>query len=163
MRNPTEALPALLFAALLFSIPAAADDAGKIKACLKTEHDAGHTGRDCIGIVSDPCLQKPGNEPTQSMVECVDRETKVWDDFLNADYQRLLGSLEGNAAESVRQAERAWIAARDADCKVPYDIYEGGTMARLDGANCALDHTATRVLQLRVWQEMAHPEEGAPR
>jgi uncharacterized protein YecT (DUF1311 family) len=62
------------------------------------------------------------------------------------------------AAESVRQAERAWIAARDADCKVPYDIYEGGTMARLDGANCVLEHTATRVLQLHVWQNMAKPE-----
>ena len=101
------------------SVPAAADDASKIKACLKTEHDANRSGRDCIGIISDPCLQKPGNEFTQSMVECVDRETKVWDDFLNADYQRLLGSLEGKAADSVREAQRAWIALRDADCKVP--------------------------------------------
>ena len=77
---------------------------------------------------------------------------------LNADYQRLLGSLEGKAADSVRDAERAWIAARDADCKVPYDIYEGGTIARLDGASCLLDHTATRVLQLHVWQTMAKPD-----
>jgi hypothetical protein len=36
MRNPIKALAALLFAALSFSVPAAADDAGKIKACLKT-------------------------------------------------------------------------------------------------------------------------------
>jgi hypothetical protein len=59
MRNPIEALAALLFAALLFSVPAAADDASKIKACLKTEQDANRSGRDCIGVVSDPCLQKP--------------------------------------------------------------------------------------------------------
>ncbi len=58
----------------------------------------------------------------------------------------------------MRQAERAWIAARDADCRVPYDIYEGGSMARLDSANCVLDHTAERVLQLRTWHEMAKPE-----
>jgi uncharacterized protein YecT (DUF1311 family) len=158
MRTPIEALIAMLFAVLAFAAPAAADDASKIKACLKKEQDANRSGRDCIGIVSDPCLQKPGNETTQSMVECVDGETQIWDELLNADYQRLLGSLEGKAAESVRQAERAWIAARDADCKVPYDIYEGGTMARLDGANCVLDHTATRVLQLHVWQDMAKPE-----
>jgi len=158
MRTPIEALIAMLFAVLAFAAPAAADDAGKIKACLKKEQDANRSGRDCIGIVSDPCLQKPGNETTQSMVECVDRETRVWDDFLNADYQLLLGSLAGAAAESVRQSERAWIAARDADCKVPYDIYEGGTMARLDGASCAQDHTANRVLQLHVWQRMAKPE-----
>jgi uncharacterized protein YecT (DUF1311 family) len=158
MRTPIEALIAMLFGVLAFAVPAAADDAGKIKACLTTEHDAGRSGRDCIGSVSDPCLQSPGNESTTSMVQCVDRETQIWDDLLNADYQRLLGSLEGKAAESVRQAERAWIAARDADCKVPYDIYEGGTMARLDGANCVLEHTATRVLQLHVWQNMAKPE-----
>ncbi len=92
------------------------------------------------------------------MVQCVDAETNVWDGLLNADYQRLLGALGDKAGESVRQAERAWIAARDADCKVSYDIYEGGSMARLDSANCALEHTAERVLQLRVWHEMAKPE-----
>jgi Lysozyme inhibitor LprI len=99
MRTPIEALIAMLFAVLAFAVPAAADDAGKIKACLRTEHDAGRIGR-----------------------------------------------------------ATAWIAARDADCKVPYDIYEGGSMARLDGASCLLDHTATRVLQLHVWQNMAKPE-----
>ena len=31
-------------------------------------------------------------------------------------------------------------------------------MARLDGANCVLEHTADRVLQPRTWYEMAHPE-----
>jgi len=31
-------------------------------------------------------------------------------------------------------------------------------MARLDAANCVLNHTAERVLQLRIWHEMAHPE-----
>ena len=62
MRTPIEPLVAMLFAVLAFSAPAAADDANKIKACLKKEQDANRSGRDCIGIVSDPCLQKPGNE-----------------------------------------------------------------------------------------------------
>ncbi len=53
-------------------------------------------------------------------------EVKVWDDLLNADYQRLLGRLGAKAEESVRQAQRAWVALRDADCRVPYEIYEGG-------------------------------------
>jgi uncharacterized protein YecT (DUF1311 family) len=92
------------------------------------------------------------------MVQCVDGETTVWDALLNADYQRLLGDVPSKAADAVREAQRAWIALRDADCKVPYDIYEGGSMARLDAANCMLDHTAERVLQLRTWHQMAHPE-----
>jgi len=159
MRTRAALFAAAVVVATLVSLrPAAADDAATINACLKTEHDAARSGRDCVGRISDPCLQLSGHESTTSMVDCVDTETSVWDGLLNADYQRLFGALGDKAAESVRQAERAWIAARDADCKVPYDIYEGGTMARLDAANCVLDHTAERVLQLRIWHEMAHPE-----
>lgn len=159
MRNPAGPLAAAVLVAMLaFIPPAAADDVATINACLKTEHDANRSGRDCIGRISDHCLQLPGNESTTSMVQCVDTEADVWDGLLNGDYQRLLGALGDKAADSVRQAERAWIAARDADCRVPYDIYEGGSMARLDSANCVLDHTAERVLQLRTWHEMAKPE-----
>ena len=159
MRNLARPLFAATLAAAVLAAapPAAADDAETIAGCLKSERDAGRSGRICAGRVSDPCLAQPGNNSTTGMVQCVDGETKVWDDLLNADYQRLLGILEGKAAESVRQAQRAWIALRDADCHVPYDIFEGGTMARLDSANCVLDHTALRVLQLRDWREMAQP------
>ncbi len=139
---------------LAFTVPAAAEDS-TIIACLKTEHDANRSGRDCIGRMSDRCLQLPGRDSTASMVECVDEEVKVWDDLLNADYQRLLGKLGAKAEESVRQAQRAWVALRDTDCKVPYEIYEGGSMARLDSVNCVLEHTASRVLQLREWHELA--------
>lgn len=149
---------AVVVASLVSLGPAVADEVATINACLATEHTANRSGRDCIGRMSDHCLQLPGNDSTTSMVQCVDAETNVWDGLLNADYQRLLGTLGDKAAESVRQAERAWIAARDADCKVPYDIYEGGSMSRLNSANCVLDHTAERVLQLRVWHEMAKPE-----
>jgi len=159
MRNLAGPLFATTLAAAIFAAApaAAAGDAETIEACLKTERDAGRSGRECIGRVSDPCLSQPGNDSTTNMVQCVDGETKVWDDLLNADYQRLLGVLPSTAVESVRQAQRSWIVTRDADCHVPYDIFEGGTMARLDSANCVLDHTALRVLQLRDWHEMAQP------
>ena len=149
---------AVALATLASQKPALADDAATINACLQKERGANRSGRDCIGRVSDPCLKLSGNETTQGMVECVDSETKVWDNLLNADYQRVLGAVGTKAAESIRQSERAWIALRDADCGVPYEIYEGGTMARIDGASCVLERTAERVLQLRVWYEMAHPE-----
>ncbi len=85
------------------------------------------------------------------MVQCVDGETKVWDDLLNADYQRLLGVLPSTAVESVRQAQRSWIVTRDADCHVPYDIFEGGTMARLDfGKLRARPHGAARAAVARL-------------
>jgi uncharacterized protein YecT (DUF1311 family) len=139
--------------------PGAADDVGTIASCLKAEHTANHDGRACMGKISDPCLAS-GSDSTTSMVECVDHEIKIWDDLLNADYQILLKVLPAPAAESVRQAQRNWVALRDADCKVPYDIYEGGTIARIDSVNCVLGRTAERVLQLRIWRQMAQPEEN---
>jgi uncharacterized protein YecT (DUF1311 family) len=146
-------------AAVLAPKPAAAADTETITACIAAERTANRDGRACIGRISDPCLEGSGSGSTQSMVECLDGETKIWDGVLNADYQSLLKSLAKPAADSVRAAQRAWIAARDADCKVPYDLYEGGTIARIDSASCALDHTASRVLQLRIWGQMAGPDE----
>jgi uncharacterized protein YecT (DUF1311 family) len=140
--------------------PAAADDAATIASCLKAEHAANRDGHACMGKVSDPCLEGKGSETTTSMVACVDNEIKVWDDLLNADYQSLLQVVPEKAAESIRKAQRAWIALRDADCRVAYDIYEGGTMARLDSVSCVLRHTSERVLQLRIWRQMARPEEN---
>jgi uncharacterized protein YecT (DUF1311 family) len=130
MRNPAGPLAAAVLVAMLaFIPPAAADDVATINACLKTEHDANRSGRDCIGRISDHCLQLPGNESTTSMVQCVDTEADVWDGLLNGDYQRLLGALGDKAADSVRQAERAWIAARD---RLPSALRH--LRGRLDGA-----------------------------
>jgi len=160
MRAPAWPLTAALIAiaALASTPPAIADDAGAITSCLDAERKAGRDGGACSGHISGPCLAQPGGETTAGMVQCADRETKVWDDLLNAEYKRLLGVLDDKAAAGVRSAQRAWIALRDADCKVPYDIFEGGSMAHPISANCVLNHTAQRTLQLRNWREMASPE-----
>ena len=160
MRHSSCLLATLPAALCAVALPAAATEDGVIAACLKAEHTANHDGRACIGKISDPCLQGSGSDTTTSMVECVDSEVKVWDDLLNADYQSLLKAVPAPAAESVRQAQRNWVALRDADCKVPYDIYEGGTIARIDSVSCVLGHTAERVLQLSIWRQMAQPEEN---
>jgi uncharacterized protein YecT (DUF1311 family) len=152
-----------LLAAAAFAVPAPAaaeDEAAVIATCLGAARVANKDGRDCIGKISDPCLEGGGAATTASMVACIDREVKIWDSLLNADYQTLLKAVAPPAAESIRQAQRAWIASRDADCKVPYDIYEGGTIASIDGASCMLSHTGERVLQLRAWHDMARPEEN---
>jgi uncharacterized protein YecT (DUF1311 family) len=60
--------------------------------------------------------------------------------------------------EKVRAAQRSWLKTRDADCGVPYEIYEGGTMAQPIAASCALNQTAMRALQMRDWREMAQPQ-----
>jgi uncharacterized protein YecT (DUF1311 family) len=158
MRTPAWILTAALAATVtLHALPVAAEPQ-IIATCLKAERKANRDGHACIGRISDPCLKLPGGETTVGMVQCADRETKIWDGLLNAAYRDLLHVLGDKAAASVRTAQRAWISARDADCRVPYDIFEGGTMAQPISANCVLEHTAQRTLQLRNWREMAAPE-----
>jgi len=152
------ALSAVLVAAFFSAAPARADDAETIAACLQAERDAGRDQHSCIGSISDPCLNEPAGQSTVGMVDCTEKETKIWDTMLNEEYGRLMSLLQGKAAEAVRKAERLWIEARDADCLVPYAIYEGGTIAQPTAASCRLDHTADRALQVRTWREMAQPE-----
>jgi uncharacterized protein YecT (DUF1311 family) len=85
----------------------------------------------------------------------------IWDSMLNQEYQRLLGALEGKMATSVRVAQRAWIAARDADCHVTDEITADGAASRINAASCMLGKTGERVIQLRSWWDMAHPEDMA--
>jgi uncharacterized protein YecT (DUF1311 family) len=129
-----------------------------IATCLQTERDAGRDSHACIGRIADPCLNDPAGQSTVGMVECTDKETKIWDAMLNEEYARLLGLIAAPAAEAVRKAQRLWIETRDADCRVAYDIFEGGTIAQPIAARCMLDHTADRALQVRSWREMAQPE-----
>jgi uncharacterized protein YecT (DUF1311 family) len=162
MRTLTLLAVVVLSSVLRAACPAAQaeDPKAVITTCLDAARVANKSGRDCIGKISDPCLEGGGAESTTAMVECMHRETEIWDGLLNADYDALLKGVPAPAAASIRQAQRAWIALRDADCKVPYDIFEGGTIARIDGASCLLNHTGERVLQVRVWRQMAHPEEN---
>lgn len=138
--------------------PCQADDAATLAACMQGERDANRPVINCVGRISDPCLQLPEGQSTVGMVECIDKETKVWDGMLNREYARLLSAVNGKAADEVRKAQRNWIASRDSDCVVPYAIFEGGTMAQPIAADCVRSHTAERAVLVRAWREMAQPE-----
>jgi uncharacterized protein YecT (DUF1311 family) len=144
---------------LLMSVtPAFADDGEIIAGCLQAERDASRDAHSCIGRVADPCAETPEGQSTVGTVACTDKETKAWDEMLNEEYGRLLGLLKKEAAEDARKAQRLWIASRDADCRVPYYFFDGGTIVQTLGARCVLDHTAERALLIRSWREMAQGE-----
>jgi uncharacterized protein YecT (DUF1311 family) len=140
------------------AVPALADDADAINSCLKEAFGANTDARACIGRISNPCLEKPEKQSTHAMVACIGRETNVWDGLLNAEYQRLLGAVAGKTKDDVTMAQRHWIAQRDMDCAIPYSLFEGGTMAQPIGANCLMENTAERMLQIRAWLLMVQPE-----
>jgi uncharacterized protein YecT (DUF1311 family) len=140
-------LIATLFAGAL-SFPAAAGDSETIAACLATERGAQRDGYACIGKISEPCMAAPGGDTTAGLIQCHDREIKVWDGLLNGEYKQLLAKLEPKSAERIRRAQRAWIEMRDGDCGLSYETFEGGTIAGVIAGSCMLDRTATRALQL---------------
>jgi uncharacterized protein YecT (DUF1311 family) len=135
------------------------DESSMISACLAEAKGDATRERACIDRMASPCMQKPEGQSTPGMVDCLMQETKAWDDILNAEYQRLLPLLKAEAAGDVKKAQRLWIEARDADCRVPYYLYDGGTIVKILGAECERDHTADRAIVIKSWREMAQGEE----
>ena len=146
-------LRALLAAALLLPLPVRADpetDVGLLEDCLgPADSMEGPGGRDCIGVVSQLCHEAPGGETTVGAAACLLRERDAWDVLLNRHYQELRKAQTDPARTALRNAQRAWIAFRDADCSFAYEQFAGGSIRQITGATCQRDRTAERVLHLR--------------
>jgi uncharacterized protein YecT (DUF1311 family) len=142
----------LAFLAALAVSPALAQDkpdaraSATIQDCVKTKSATG-MGETCIGIVSNPCLERNDAPSTADMVNCVAREQAVWDDILNETYRRLRDKLDDTQKEKLREMQRAWIASRDKTCTFYWDYYQG-TMAVPMSAECVNRETAERALFL---------------
>lgn len=149
---------ALVITGLAISAPAGAAADTTIAACITTEAEAKRDVHSCIGRVTEACASKPENQSTPGEVSCAMDETTTWDAFLNREYGQLLKLLKPEAAEDLKKAQRIWITSRDADCRVPYYFYDGGTIVQILGARCQLDRTAERALLIRSWHEMAKGE-----
>lgn len=107
----------------------------------------------CIGDAAAACQRLPDGETTLGTADCLTAETAVWDDLLNAEYRAAMVRMRdhggGALAEQLRDAQRAWIAFRDAECGLHYGIWAGGSIRVIIGANCVLRETAERALELR--------------
>jgi uncharacterized protein YecT (DUF1311 family) len=157
-----------LVIALLVATPALAQDgpdydAGLLPACLA---GAGDDPRSCIGKASDACMATPGGDTTIGMVACLTGESGDWDKLLNAAYAKAmdaatqadadlkqLGSAAPPAAPALQQAQRDWIAFRDASCRYESLRFQGGTAGGPAAAGCMLELTADQALRLRALSE----------
>lgn len=93
------------------------------------------------------CLEKPENQGTMGMVDCMGAETQIWDRRLNREYQATLRSLESETQARLRAAQRLWVQFRDANC-LTYRTLTGGSMDALSAADCMMRMTALRALEL---------------
>lgn len=80
-------------------------------------------------------------------------EAGIWDDLLNTYYKgarALLLQQGGTAlADQLLDAQRAWIAFRDADCGLIYTIWADGSIRTVLAADCQMRKTAQRALEMR--------------
>jgi uncharacterized protein YecT (DUF1311 family) len=98
------------------------------------------------------------------MKVCANEDWKKADGELNAAYRKALAearksdrstkSVQGyesmpDSEAMLRDAQRAWVSFRDANCKYQYQIYYGGSHAPLAHVLCMADMTKARVKELR--------------
>ena len=104
-------------------------------------------------LASAPALAQ--NEPempaecdgnTNQIVDCLTRQTKVWDQRLNDAYQKLLQSGPAAQREKLRAAQRFWVQYRDANCA--YYAAGEGTISRVATAECMRSMTESRTEEL---------------
>ncbi|MEL6599989.1 MAG: lysozyme inhibitor LprI family protein [Pseudomonadota bacterium] len=152
--------PLLLLAAPAVAEISHSEIARTIRVCL----DNVDRPEDCIGRYIRQCTSADGNDTTIAMVDCISAEVTAWDVLLNETYQETLVTLEDRDATgdvltketrrvpSLRAAQRAWIAYRDAECDLRYSLYGQGSLRTIVAANCLLTFTAERTIALRDMQ-----------
>lgn len=138
--------------------------------------DACHAGAEdrrmaeaCIGTGARACMEAtPEGGTTLGMMACLLAERDHWDRLLNQEYAAARARAQGaDDAErpyfpeyavrvtQLRDAQRAWIAFRDAECAMEYGAWGAGSMRQIAGADCLLRLTAGRTLDLR--RHLAEP------
>lgn len=85
---------------------------------------------------------------TVSMRECISEEHARQDALLNEAYRQLMRRLGTEGQNDLRNAQRAWIAFREAEC-VYRASGETGTMGPVIIDSCWLGFTTERVAKLQ--------------
>ena len=94
-----------------------------------------------------------------SMFDCSTNERRVQDVRLNGAYKATLGALAPERRDDLRDAQRAWIAFRDAECRLlgPDDYGQLGHLLELE---CLLRMTAERALALEALRDDTREQTG---
>jgi uncharacterized protein YecT (DUF1311 family) len=104
----------------------------------------------CLGAAANACQALPGGQTTIGISQCIGAETATWDAHLNAEYQTRRAEFgDQTLRDMLRDAQRAWIAYRDAQCALDYQRWIDGSIRTIVAANCFLTMTAQRALELR--------------
>jgi len=112
------------------ALPAFADDAAGPQADIAT-------------VKHERCEMAGGNA---TMSLCMHRELEESDARLNLVYAGLFKALA--QPQGLQQAQRAWIAFRDAECKFQNEAMQGGSAYRFSTDLCLVQITEQRIAEL---------------
>ncbi|HLT47945.1 MAG TPA: lysozyme inhibitor LprI family protein [Rubricoccaceae bacterium] len=113
----------------------------------------------------DPIDQRLGacmdaDPSTHGMLRCLDAAYDDWDAELNRAYERVMAELEPEAADVLRDAQRRWLAFRDAEFAALDAVYGRmeGTMWLPIHLDRKVDLVRRRAEALRDYAWALHPE-----
>jgi uncharacterized protein YecT (DUF1311 family) len=107
---------------------------------------AGPTDAYPLSPAFSACMDK-SEGTTFGMKACIAAEDKKQEGRLNKAYQAALKVLVPTRQKQLRDAQRAWVKFRDADCSFLYDP-DGGTLASITSADCFMQKAAQRAVEL---------------
>jgi uncharacterized protein YecT (DUF1311 family) len=94
------------------------------------------------------CIEKAG-AVDPAVLDCISAEYERQDKKLNAAYRKLMGSLKGERKKQLLEAQRLWGKYTEANCAFYYDP-DGGTMARMQAAECGVTARIERTTELEA-------------
>lgn len=125
---------------------------GVLASCLQASSSREGDGL-CARRIEALCAEEgPGGNSTYGLAACSAVLTRLWDDELNRLWPSALAAQGEGGGERLRDAQRAWIAFRDAECLFEAARWEGGSMGAYAGGFCLAGMTAERVADLRDLQ-----------
>jgi uncharacterized protein YecT (DUF1311 family) len=88
-------------------------------------------------------------QSTQQLVEEQIEEFDTADKEMNTAYQKVLGILNDRGKSKLREAQRAWLAWRDAQARFDSHHLAGGTLQPVEEYGSRIQTTEARTVKLR--------------
>lgn len=127
-----------------------------VRHCLDAVSKAESDARACIGVIADPCLDRPDESTAETTIACMDRETRLWERLLATRYGEFSALLDGESGTHLEEVQEAWNAYRDRRCTLGELLYPEEPMADIWQANCLLDETGRRAIEIGVLLDEAN-------
>ncbi|MFK7838147.1 MAG: lysozyme inhibitor LprI family protein [Sulfitobacter sp.] len=125
-------------------------DPAVVRGCF-SDAFSGDGAPQCLGQAAEGCLAG-GDNSTLGIVQCIQGETALWDGLLNEQYGQVRATLNAQnpaLGTALRDAQRAWIAYRDAECALEHARWGDASLRSIVAANCMMAETAERAIELR--------------